>query len=158
MAASIPELSAVTGIPVRTLEGWRTKQLLPPNGSTMAECVQAIIEMYREKAKNASGNDKKKDRLYEAKVKETEEKALKLKLENEVAQESLMVADEVMEAWGQYVGHCRAKLLALPSRIASECSEQPALKIQAIATDIIYEALTELSQGLDGTTGDTDSD
>jgi DNA-binding transcriptional MerR regulator len=158
MATTIPELARITGIPVRTLEHWRTKGIVPPNGSTLAECVQQIIEMYKEKAESAKGNDEKKDRLYEAQVAETEAKALKLNLANEVMQGNLMVADQAMDKWAQYVGTCRAKLLALPSRLASECAEQPALKLQALATDIIYEALTELAQGLNGSDSNPDRD
>jgi phage terminase Nu1 subunit (DNA packaging protein) len=60
----------------------------------------------------------------------------------------LLDAEEVKQTWIKLIYNCRARLLAIPTRLAVEIinCKTPA-HAQAMLRDLIYEALTELSQG-----------
>ncbi len=62
----------------------------------------------------------------------------------------LIPSREIRQAWADIVASARAKLLALPSRLASSCSEKSAGELEKEAQSIIYEALKELAEGGDG--------
>ena len=70
-------------------------------------------------------------------------------MDDQVKSGKLIPAELVLTAWSGRVASARAKLLALPSRIAAECSGRPAADIESRARAVIYEALTELAKGSD---------
>ncbi len=74
--------------------------------------------------------------------KQTEKAGLQIK-----QMESILIdREEVKESWTKYVSSCRAKLLALPSKMASQVLAADSLQeVQEIIKSHIYEALTELA-------------
>jgi hypothetical protein len=85
----------------------------------------------------------------------TEEKAKldKVKREREelkLAQDrkELLPASEVEEDWSKQVMNVRARLLALPGKLAPQAAvESDPVEVEKVAKELIYEALTELSEG-----------
>jgi phage terminase Nu1 subunit (DNA packaging protein) len=68
-------------------------------------------------------------------------------LDEQVKSGKLIPAELVLTAWSGRVASARAKLLALPSRMASSCSGKPAGEVESESRAIIYEALQELASG-----------
>ena len=68
-------------------------------------------------------------------------------LDEQTKQGKLIPADLVRSAWSDLVASARAKLLALPSRLASACSGKGAEEIEGEARGIVTEALAELAGG-----------
>ena len=70
----------------------------------------------------------------------------KIEIEIDEKQEKLVPADEVGKYWDKLVNNCRSKLLALPTRLAPQLVgiKDPNV-IESNLRDVIYEALTELS-------------
>lgn len=68
-------------------------------------------------------------------------------LDEQTKQGKLIPADLVRITWSDLVASARAKLLALPSRLASACSGKDAEAIEGEARGIVTEALAELAGG-----------
>lgn len=68
-------------------------------------------------------------------------------LDEQTKQGKLIPADLVRSTWSDLVASARAKLLALPSRLASACSGKDAEAIEGEARGIVTEALAELAGG-----------
>lgn len=58
---------------------------------------------------------------------------------------NLIPADVVERVWAGFTTAARARLLGLPNRLAASCAEQSSLVIDQCATEIVCEALSELS-------------
>lgn len=71
-------------------------------------------------------------------------------MEEQRKRRELIPAQEIRQAWADIVASARAKLLALPSRLAFSCAEKSAGDLEKEAQSIIYEALNELAEGGDG--------
>jgi phage terminase Nu1 subunit (DNA packaging protein) len=71
-------------------------------------------------------------------------------LDEEVKRRTLLPADEVKTYWQSLFANSRAKLLALPSRLASVCAGGSAAEVETQSRQIIHEALRELAEGGDG--------
>ncbi|NTU68659.1 MAG: hypothetical protein HGB02_07250 [Chlorobiaceae bacterium] len=67
----------------------------------------------------------------------------------------MIAAEEVRQTWSEIVAAARARLLALPSRLAGTCAGRDAAGIEAEARAIVYEGLSELARGGDGTPHET---
>lgn len=67
----------------------------------------------------------------------------------------MIPAEDVQQTWSEIVAAARAKLLALPSRLAGTCAGRDQAGIETEARAIIYEALSELARGGDGTPQET---
>ena len=61
----------------------------------------------------------------------------------------LIPANEVRAKWQDMIGAARARLLALPSRIAAACVGREEMEIERNAREIVHEALSELARGGD---------
>ncbi len=59
----------------------------------------------------------------------------------------LVPREAVIACWQAALGVCRARLLALPTRLAGECAHLGPTEVQASAKRLVYEALTELASG-----------
>ena len=58
----------------------------------------------------------------------------------------LIPADVVQRVWSGFTGAARARLLALPSRLAANCCQQGFEEVEHRARAIVYEALNEISE------------
>ena len=69
------------------------------------------------------------------------------KLEQELAVRSgeLMVASEAAEVWQNHILNCRARLLAIPSKLPPLLENKSAGAMQGILREEIYAALRELA-------------
>ena len=85
----------------------------------------------------------------------SQEKALldKVKREREVLKleqdrKELLPSRDVEETWSKRVMNVRARLLALPGKLAPQAAvESDPVEVEKVAKELIYEALTELSEG-----------
>lgn len=71
-------------------------------------------------------------------------------LEEQTKHRLLIPAEQVRQTWSDIVAAARAKLLALPARLASSCAGKKSSEVEEEARSIVYEALTELAGGGDG--------
>lgn len=71
-------------------------------------------------------------------------------IEEQAKNGTLVHVDLVRQTWSDVVASSRAKLLALPSRLASSCAGRPAAGVETEARAIVNEALEELANGGDG--------
>lgn len=84
--------------------------------------------------------------IAEEKTRLTKFQADKAELEVQELEAELLPADKVQQTWIDYVANVRAKLLALPNRIAHQvivCEKYA--DAEAIIKEQVYEALAELS-------------
>lgn len=58
----------------------------------------------------------------------------------------LIPANVVERVWSGFTGAARQRLLALPSRLAAQCHGQSFAVVDSHAREIVYEALSELSE------------
>ncbi len=71
----------------------------------------------------------------------------KVQREIAVMDAKLIPADQVESVWGRMVSAFRARILALPSRVAPQVAvENDPHTVDAMLTDVCHEALTELSE------------
>lgn len=85
--------------------------------------------------------------IAEEKTKLTAAQARKAELEVEVMEGKLIPAEAVGDTWTSYVSNARAKLLALPSRIAHQViTVDKYAEAELILKEKVYEALNELAE------------
>lgn len=71
----------------------------------------------------------------------------KIELETAILRADVIPSEVVKEVWSQLLAACRARLLALPSRIATlAITATTHAEIEQIAGDLVHEALNELSE------------
>jgi len=71
--------------------------------------------------------------------------AEKAKLELEQQRGNLIPLELVVVAWEGQIANCRAKLLALPSKVAAQAVGANYVEIEQLFKGVIYEALDELA-------------
>lgn len=76
----------------------------------------------------------------------THHQANSAELEEAAKRGRLIPADQVRTTWSDLIASAKARLMSLPSRLASSCSGKGAVEIEAEARGIVYEALTELAR------------
>jgi len=81
-------------------------------------------------------------------LRESEERAEKLAMENAQRRKELASVEEMTEAWEGFILNCRAKLLSLSPKLAPILADEnrPAV-VQSEIDAAIYEALNELAGG-----------
>lgn len=85
--------------------------------------------------------------IAEEKTKLTAAQAKKAELEVAVIEGNLIPADAVKDTWTSYISNARAKLLALPNRIAHQViSVDKYAEAESIIKEQVYEALNELAK------------
>ncbi len=156
------ELSSVVGAPVRTIENWAAAkniiqdergkyglisafQYRIENIGLKLEKSRLMLQEANERA-NANTEGLRARKLLAETNKE--EAIAKIKnLEFEQKEGSLVSAEEVLNAWANLIQACKAKLNALPSKLALELSgiDDPEA-IQERLQEEIDTALTELSE------------
>lgn len=142
-------LAELTGIPGRTLREWRNQGILPQPDAPMEEQITAIVYYLRQQALR-SKDPEEQGELYQEQVRLTKARADRTELEIAQIEEDLVNGEEVAAVWMQYVGACRARLLAIPSRLTPELAViiDP-IEINELLSNAIDEALIELSRGLE---------
>lgn len=71
----------------------------------------------------------------------------KIELETAVLKADVIPSEVVKEVWSQLLSACRARLLAMPSRMATQLmTVKNHTEIEEITRDFIYEALNELAE------------
>lgn len=71
-------------------------------------------------------------------------------LDEDVKRKTLIPAEQVKSKWQDMQAAARARLLALPTRVAASCVGRDEIEIEREARDIVNQALEELARG-DGT-------
>jgi len=85
----------------------------------------------------------------------------KTELEVEVLKGNLLHGETVQATWADFIGACRAKLVALPSTAAPRVTGLSVSEVETELRDLIHPALEELKEyepGHYGATGSTQAD
>lgn len=120
----------------------------PPQAPDGGFPVLAFGEWLRERIKSEFGITEGGERYDFAaeRGRLTRAQADRAELEARELASELVRADHVAEAWGKHIAAARARLLALPSKLAQRVAPPGAIaQAQAIAQDAIHEALNELA-------------
>jgi hypothetical protein len=105
----------------------------------LLKCTNAYISHLKSSAKSSD--------LLSAKIELTQQQARSKQLENDALEGTLVSRADAEKAMGDLILNCRAKLLALPKKLAFELASEPNPNIcLQMLEDAIYEALLELSQ------------
>lgn len=147
------EIASVMGVSVQSVDGWLSRgcPIVKKSAGPLSPyqfCLKDVItwKVQREversiaaKTDNGEQDDYKRKLAAEASLAE-------LKFAREAA---LLVTIEDVEAeWGPRISNCRAKLLALPAKLAVLAhSAETAEEVQALIEKSIHEALNELADG-----------
>lgn len=86
------------------------------------------------------------DELTRTKIRVNIANAEKNELKNAVTKGELIPRDVVNTKWAEDVSNVKAKLLALPSKLAPRLAGLSAREVNEILTEGIYEALNELAE------------
>lgn len=68
-------------------------------------------------------------------------------LDEDVKRKTLIPADQVKSKWQDMKASARARLLALPTRVAASCVGREEVEIERMARDIVNQALDEMARG-----------
>ena len=156
------ELGKIIGTSVRNIENWTAAGKIAQDDKGRYGLISAFrhqkesltIKLEKNRLMLQEANDRANadtERLRARKLlAETnkEEAIAKIKnLEAEQKEGALVSAEEVLNAWANLIQACKAKLIAVPSKLALELSgmDDPEA-IQERLQEEIYTALTELSE------------
>lgn len=147
------ELAEILGVTERTLTTWQ-KQGLPieidgvrgqQNQYDTAVVIEWLIQ--RELEKRLGGGEAGEFYNYEAeRARLTHHQANIAQMEEAVKRGQLIPADTVRHTWSQMIAKARAKLLAMPAKLALRLSAiSDVTQVQAELQTAQYEALAELA-------------
>lgn len=68
-------------------------------------------------------------------------------LDEDIKRGTLIPADQVKAKWIDIKSSARAKLISLPTKVASSCAGKSEADIESVAREIIYQALDEMARG-----------
>jgi phage terminase Nu1 subunit (DNA packaging protein) len=150
---SSPVVSLAVIAKLFNLTGRRVQQLVAEGIIPRAEkgkyelvpCVRGYISYLQERAVGKSVEDidtnKERGRLLKA-------QADKVDLEVAALRGELVPIDKTQAVWTAYLANCRAKLLAIPHKLAPRVLlAKEVAEVQAIIEGEIHECLTELAGG-----------
>ena len=134
------ETAQKLNVALSTLDDWRRKGC--PHTKTGKQVYFEIEELNRWLDNRSSGElDYTQER-----AKLTRLQAEKVTLELEQQRGNLLPMELVIAAWQGHVANARAKLLALPPKVASQVlGMESYVEVEHEIRDIIYEALDELA-------------
>ena len=147
------ELAAAFGVSLPTVDAWVLRRMPyrqrgsrgQPWAFHLPDCIAWRIEdviAHRIEKSEGQALDLNYERARLAKAQAT-------KTEREIAimDRKLIPAEQVESVWGGMVSAFRARILALPSRVAPQvAAESDPHTVDAMLTDVVHEALTELSE------------
>ena len=154
------ELSKIIETSPRTIENWGLGSKVKQNDTGKYELISSLQHQLSELRSNLKrktqlledfkgkeAKDSKALRLRKLKAETEKEEAIaRIKnLEADQLAGTLVEAEQVLVAWENYIANCKAKLLALPSKLALELAEvaEPNV-IEARLSQTIDESLKEL--------------
>ena len=71
----------------------------------------------------------------------------KIEIETAILKADVIPSDVVKEVWSQLLSACRARLIAIPSRLATQViSLKTYSEIENVAKELVYDALNELAE------------
>lgn len=120
---------------------------LPTRNCDLDLARVTYIRHLREKAAGRSG-DGEYD-LTEERARLAHHQANIAALDEKVKEKSLIPIEIVVSTWQSIAMNVRAKLLSMPPQIAAKCAGGSKDEIEAEAKELIYQALTELSEDVD---------
>lgn len=68
-------------------------------------------------------------------------------LDEDVKRKTLIPAEQVKAKWQDMKASARARLLALPTRVAASCVGREEVEIERMAREIVNQALDEMARG-----------
>lgn len=141
---STSELAAIVGKTARWINQLSREKVLTQEGRgkfILGKAVQDYIE-------HASGGkeEDKKPRLIDFKTEHEKTKAEKAKLELELLKGNLHAAADVEKLLSDLILTTKSRLLGVPSRIATECENEPANVVEDIVRREIETALSALAK------------
>lgn len=114
----------------------------------LKECVGAYIEHLRKRAgvKGEPGDDEAEKRWQSARTAKMEMAARREARKDALEEGRLVDPAEVRPVWTEYIGNCKAKLLALPIRCCNEIfvKQHSQAEVFEILTERVRDALVEL--------------
>jgi phage terminase Nu1 subunit (DNA packaging protein) len=148
-----PELAYAFGVDERTVGNWQADPddplpvLLRRTARANIYDPRAVLEWYRRKILREIGvTDHEEKIVYAAeKARLTKLQADKAQLDVDELEGRLVRTDAVKEHWVNMAAGFRAKLLALPSRVAMLVSPDRRIQVQQQAQGLVYEALNEIA-------------
>lgn len=117
---------------------------------TLDEIRVAYIRHIREQAAGRASSEDGEYDLVAERARLAHHQANIAALDEDVKRKTLIPADQVKSKWQDMKASARARLLALPTRVAASCVGRGEIEIEREARDIVSQALEELSRG-DGT-------
>lgn len=141
------QFGAIVGISQPTVSDLLKRGVLTP-GSTGQQWITEYCAHLREiAAGRASDGDHD---LVAERARLAHHQANIAELQEAATRKTLIPADQVRAKWQDMTAAARARLLALPTRIASSCAGKEPADIEREARALVYQALEELARG-DGT-------
>ena len=135
------QLAEHFNVALTTIDDWRRSGC--PNtkkGRSVVFNVRQVEEWINEKQGGELDYTQERAKL-------TKLQAEKVSLELEQQRGSLIPMDLVVATWQGHIGNARAKLLALPPKIAGQViAIDNYLEIEQLITGLVYEALDELEK------------
>jgi phage terminase Nu1 subunit (DNA packaging protein) len=138
------QIAEAFGVNLTTVDKWRRSGCpAEQNGKSVIFSVRAVSDWLRSRDVESSGELD----LSQERAKLTKLQAEKTKLELEQQRGNLIPMELVVATWQGHIGNARAKLLALPPKIAGQViAMDNYLEIEQFTTGLIYEALDELEK------------
>ena len=156
------ELGSIIDAPVRTIENWAAANKITQDDKGKYGLISAFrhqkesltIKLEKSRLMLQEANDRANAYTQHLKIRklfaETEKEEAIAKIKNLEAEQKagiLVLAEEVLNEWANFIQSCKAKLIAVPSKLALELSgmDDPEA-IQERLQEEIDTALTELSE------------
>jgi phage terminase Nu1 subunit (DNA packaging protein) len=145
-------IARFTDISQSTIAYWRNCGYIV-DSDDMETIVKSIIAFLRkqiEEKKQENSQKGDKNNYFAEKTRLTSAQADKAELENALRQGELLEATECERLWSAMVASCRARLLAVPNKLAPELAiiTDP-LVIENRLKSAVYESLWELSKSFE---------
>lgn len=147
---SAAEVAKVVGVHYRTIENWKAQEKIESQGGKygLLSAVKYRIEDLGSQLDEFEKNPKLALNLQKLKHEVNKEEAIaRIKnLEVEEKEGQLVRAEDVEQVWNDLIANCKAKFLALPTKVALQLSgiSDPE-EIQSILKRLFDQALEELS-------------
>lgn len=143
------DLAAIFGVTDRRIRQLTKDGILPQVGRgkyVLGDAIQSYIKHLQERVKEAAKSVDPKD-LQKELTRLRKAQADKAELEVAEYQGKLHRAEDVEAEWTEMLSNFRAKMLALPTKLAPMLAMQDDIQeVQAMLKAGIYEALQELSE------------
>lgn len=151
---SFTAIAKYTDIPASTINYWHDRGYIIES-EEMEPIVKSIIAYLRKQIEDKEQKNDKNNYFAE-KTRLTSAQADKIELENAVRQGELLEASECERAWSGLIGNSRARLLAIPSKLAPELAiTNDPIAVESRLKSAIYEVLWELSKNFEVESGES---